>query len=95
MQHGDAADGEAENGSEGGDQHEVGGEVEDVGKYSGDREEESQHVEPERSADWGAQVFAETELQQEGGESDGGDDDQGQGTGESAVAGVDDDQSQR
>lgn len=87
-----AADGEADDGSEGGDQHEVGAEVEDVGEDCGDGEDESQGVDPERSADWGAEVFAETELQQESGEADGGNDDQSQRAGEGATAGVDDDQ---
>ena len=41
-----------------------------------------------------AQVFAEAELQQESGESDGRDHDQRQRAGEGATAGVDDDQRQ-
>lgn len=89
------ADGEADYGSESGDQCEVGAEVEDVGCDGGDREDESNHVEPERGVYWSAEIFAEPELQQKSGESDGRYDDQSQGTGESAVAGVDDHQSKR
>jgi hypothetical protein len=50
VQHGGAADGEADYGSQRGDQQEVGAEVEDVGEYGSDREDESQYIEPERGA---------------------------------------------
>ena len=39
-------------------------------------------------------IFAEAELEEEGGHADGGYYDQGQGAGEGAAAGVDDDQGQ-
>ena len=68
---GDAAAREADHCSQRGDQHYVRAEVEEVGEDGGDREDESQHIEPERRADWSAQVFAKAELQQESGESDG------------------------
>jgi hypothetical protein len=50
VQHGGAADGEADHGSQRGDQQEVGAEVEDVGEDGSDREDESQYIEPERGA---------------------------------------------
>ena len=43
----------------------------------------------------GAQIFSQTKLQQESGESDGRDHDQGERTGERGAAGVDDDQRER
>jgi hypothetical protein len=95
VEDGGAADGEADYGCEGGDQHDVRAEVEDIGKDGGNGEEESEYVEPERGVDRSAEILAETELQQESGESDGGYDDQGERTGESAAAGVDDDQGER
>lgn len=99
MQDGGSADGEADDGSERGDQHEIGAEVREVGDHGGDGEDDSQNVQPERSADLGAcqgvRVIAQPELQQESGEPDGGYDDQGQRTIKSGAAGVDDHQSER
>ncbi len=95
MQDGDAADGEADHGSQRGDLHYGRAEVEDVGGDGGDREDESQHIEPERGADWSAQVFAKTQLQQQSGESDGRHDHQGDRAGESGTAGIDHHQSER
>jgi hypothetical protein len=89
-----AADGEADHGSQRGDQHEVGAEVDDVGEHRGDRKDESQYIEPERGADV-AHVFAQTKLQQESGESDSRHDHQREWAGESGTAGVDHHQSER
>lgn len=94
VEDGGGADGEADYGAQGGDEHGVGGPVEDVGGEGGEGEGYAYHVEPEGGADGGAwdAVSAEAELEEEGGEADGGYDDQGEGTVEGAVAGVDDDQ---
>ncbi len=95
MQHGGAADGEADYGSQRGDQQEVGAEVEDVGEDGSDREDESQYIEPERGANRRAQVFPETELKQESGKTDGSHHDKGKRTGERGTAGIDHHQSER
>ena len=93
MQHGGAAEGEAEYGSQRGDQKKVRAEVKDVGKYGRDGENESQHIEPKRGTD--GQIFAQTQLQQEGGQSDRGHNHQSQRTEECGTAGVDHHQSER
>jgi hypothetical protein len=93
MKDGGSADGEADNGSQRGHQHEIGAEVKDVGQHGGDREDESQYVEPQRGVDLGgslgAQVLAKAQLQQQRCESNGGNDDQGKRTVERGAAGVD------
>jgi hypothetical protein len=101
VENGGSADGEADDGSERGDQHEVRAEAKNVGEYGSDCEDQSQHVQPKRSADFGASfgaqisISAQTQLRQQSGESDGGHDDQGERTGKRRAAGVDDDQSER
>ncbi len=94
VQDGGAADGEADHGSQRGDEQEVGAEVEEVGEDGGDREDQSHYIEPERGADRRGQVFAETQLQEQSGESDGSDDDKGERAEERGAAGVDHHQSQ-
>lgn len=89
MQDHDTADGEAADGSERGHEHKVGAEMADVSEDRGNRADQSQYVEPEWRANLSAQVPAQTKLQQERGESDGGDNDQSQRAGESPMAGVD------
>ena len=86
----------ADYGAKGGDEHGVGVPVEDVGGDGGEGEGYAYDVEPEGSADGGSwdAVSAEAELEEEGGQADGGYYDQGEGAVEGAVAGVDDDQGQ-
>lgn len=95
MQDGSSADREAADGSESGDHHQVGAGVEKVGEDGAEGEDESQHIEPERRADAGADVFAKTKFEQESGESDGRHHDQRQRAEERGPAGVDHDQSER
>ena len=64
VQHGDAADGEANYGSQRGDQQEGGTEAKDISKDGGDGEGESEYIEPERGVDRVTLVLAEAELQQ-------------------------------
>ena len=99
MQDGGSADGEADDSSQCGHQHEIGTEVKQVGCYGGDGEDDSQYVQPQRSAYSGAclsvRVLAQAELQQESGESDRRYDNEGERTGKSGTAGVDHHQSER
>src|ERR1700726_1486253 len=76
VQDGDAADREANHGSQRGDQQDGGAEVKDISEDGGDGKDEAEYIEPERGADRIALVLAETELQQERGKSDGSDDDE-------------------
>ena len=90
-----AADAEAQNGSQGGDQHDVCAEVDDVGDDRCDSEKQSQDVEPEWGVDVGGRVPAKTQLQQESSESDGCDYHQGEWAGEGGMAGINHDQRER
>jgi len=97
VQNSRAADGKTENGSQRGNQQEVGAEVKDVGEDGGDGENESQHVKPEGSAYRSAQIFirvsvffsAQAQLQQESRQPNGSDDDQCERTEEGRPASVD------
>ena len=89
MENGGAADGEAENRSQCGDEHDIGAEVHNVGDDGAEGEDESQYVEPEGSADPADAFFAKAKLQEKGRESDGGDHNQGEWTVEGRAAGVD------
>ena len=64
-----------------------------IGEDGGDREEQSQDIEPEWRANRTMAVFAEPQFQKQGSEPDGGYDHQREWTGESCAAGVEDDQS--
>ena len=88
-ENGGAADGEAENGSQSGDEHEIGAEVHEVGDHGSEGEDESEHVEPERGANPAAALRAKTKLQEKSRESDGRDDNQGEWTVEGRAGGVD------
>ena len=71
VQHSRATDGKTENGSQRGNQQEVGAEMKDVGEEGGDGEDESEHIEPKWSANPTTQlsffVSAQAQLQQKGG----------------------------
>lgn len=64
VQDGDAADSEANHGTQRCDQQDGGAEVKDISEDGGDGEDKSEYVEPERGADRIALVLAEPELQQ-------------------------------
>lgn len=87
----DAAEGEADDGSEGGEEEFVGAEMKLVGEDGGEGEQDCEDVEAERGADRGSEIASQAELEQKGGEPDGGDDDDGERAGECGSAGVEND----
>ena len=93
MQHGGTADAEADDCSQRGEQQEVRAKMEKVGEDGGHGEDKSKHIEPKRGAD--GQIFAETEFEQECGQSNGSDDDKSERAEERGTAGVDHHQSER
>jgi hypothetical protein len=95
MQDRRSADGEAHDSPERSHQHHVRTQMEDVGADRTNGEEQSHHIQPQRSANWSAQVFAKAKLQQKRGESDGRHHHQRQRTGKGASAGIDHHQRQR
>ena len=86
-QHGGSADAEADYCSQRGEQQEVRAKMEKVGEDGGQGEDKSKHIEPERGAD--GQIFAETEFEQESGQSNGSDDDKSERAEKRGTAGVD------
>ena len=98
MQHSGSTDGEAENGSQRGNQQKIAAETKDVGEDGGDGKDESQNIEPEGRADRSVQIFipvsAQAQLQQESRQPNGSDDDQRERTEEGGTASVDDYQSE-
>ena len=92
MQHGGTADTEADDCSQRGEQQEVRAKMEKVSEDGGHGEDKSKHIEPERGAN--GQIFAETEFEQESGQSNGSDDDKSERAEERGTAGVDHHQSE-
>jgi hypothetical protein len=70
-------------------------EVKQVGGDGGDGEDDSQDIQPKRGANRIRQAFTQTQLQEQCGESDGGDYHQGERTEEGGTAGVDHHQGKR
>jgi hypothetical protein len=94
MQHHDAADAEAKDGAESGDLHANGAELKAVGEDGGEGEGKSEHVQPHGGMNRRAEVVAQTELQQQGSQSDCRNHNQGDGAEEGGGAGVDHHQSE-
>ena len=95
VQYGGAADAEADHGSQRGDLQKVRTEVEDIGADRGHGADKSQYIQPQRGADRSVHIFAETNLHQKSGQSDGSDDDQGERAEKRRMARVDHHQSER
>ncbi len=74
MQYRDATDREAADCSQRGDHHEHVMDMQDVPDYCSDSKKNSRDIEPEWRVNWRAKVSTKSKLQQERGESDGGDD---------------------
>ena len=77
-----------------GDDHQVRAQLQVIGKNGREGEQQSKHIKPQRGVDGRTQIFAQTELHEQCGEPDGGDNDESQRTGKRRATGVDDDESE-
>jgi hypothetical protein len=87
-----AADAEADDRSQGGNQHQSSVEMNTIGEDGDDREDQSQNIQPEGRANRTVAVFAEPQFQQQGSKSDCRYDNQREWARERCPAGIDDDQ---
>ncbi len=84
-----AANAETNHGSERSDHQMARAEVKDVGEDSRQRENQAGNIQPKWSADGGAPIVAQAQLQQNRGQSNGGQNDDRQRACECRVPGVD------
>lgn len=90
----DSADGEADDRAQGCNEHEARVHVQHIGEHGSNSKQQTEHIEPERRANLGREIFAQAELQQERGQTDSRHHYQRQGTEECRARGVDDDNCQ-